>query len=235
MSPPDRPQGEHRRAQPPGTRVGCRPPTPPLDALIDTWPSGLPIHTLHDNGFAPESFNPGVDAAGRLRVPTRFAPIRDRLGQVVPYLYGAATLEAAIFETIFHHVPIDADDKLVDLDAFAQRAHGQLLPTRPLRLVDLSTDGLHRLRVPKDELITSPARDYPATARWAEALHHQYPDIDGLVWMSRQRDRDRALVLFGDRASTAVQGQRLSGPLARHDGLRQAVLATALRAGIDAW
>lgn len=47
---------------------------------------------------------------------------------MVPYLYGGATLECAIVETVFHEVPIDAADKFVDLDEFAQGGHGELVP-----------------------------------------------------------------------------------------------------------
>jgi len=212
----------------------CRAPTPPLDPLFDRWPAGRVIHVVHDTAFDPESFNPGVDAAGRLRKPTRFAPIRDAKGKVVPYLYGGATLDCAIFETVFHDVPIDAPDKSVDLDDFAQRGHGELLPGRDLRLVDLTSEGLHRLKVPKEELIASPLRDYPDTAQWAQALHRQFPDVDGLLWMSRQRDRDHALVLFGDRLDGVLSGRRIGGPLVRNSTLRDAVLAAALRAGIEA-
>ena len=95
--------------------MSCRAPTLPLDALLERWPAGTVIHVIHDTAFAPESFNPGMDAAGRLRKPTRFAPIRDVSGAVVPYLYGGATLDCAIFETMFHDVAVDADDKFVDL------------------------------------------------------------------------------------------------------------------------
>lgn len=212
----------------------CRAPVPPLDPLFDCWPAERVIHVIHDTVFAPESFNPGVDGAGRLRKPTRFAPIRDAAGQVVPYLYGGSTLDCAIFETVFHEVPVDAADKFVDLGDFAQRGHGELVPNRDLKLVDLTTDGLHRLKVPKHELITSPARNYPLTARWAEALHRQCADADGLLWMSRQRDRDHALLLFGDRVAGVLGGMRIGAPLARNAVLRDAVLAAALRAGIDA-
>jgi len=212
----------------------CRAPTPPLDPLFDHWPAGRVIHVVHDTAFDPESFNPGVDAAGRPRKPTRFAPILDDKGRVVPYLYGGATLDCAIFETVFHDVPIDAPDKSVDLDDFAQRGHGELVPGRDLRLVDLTSEGLHRLKVPKDELIASPSRDYADTALWAQALHRQFSDIDGLLWMSRQRDRDHALVLFGDRLDGVLSGRRIGGPLARNSTLRDAVLAAALRAGIEA-
>lgn len=214
--------------------MSCRAPIPPLDPLFDRWPAGRVIHVIHDTAFPPESFNPGVDGEGRLRKPTRFAPIRDKAGGVVPYLYGGSTLDCAIFETVFHEVPIDAVDKFVDLDDFAQRGHGELVPGRDLKLVDLTSEGLHRLKVPKEELITSPARDYPLTARWAEVLHRQCADADGLLWMSRQRDRDHALLLFGDRLDGVLSGVRVGGPLARNPMLREAVVAAALRADIDA-
>lgn len=216
--------------------MSCRAPPPlPLDPLFDRWPAGCVIHVIHDTAFAPESFNPGLDETGRLRKPTRFAPILDIAGQVVPYLYGGATLDCAIFETVFHEVPIDAADKFVDLDAFAQRGYGEVVPRRDLKLVDLTSEGLHRLKVPKEELITSPARDYPLTARWAEALHRQCADADGLLWMSRQHDRDHALLLFGDRLAGALSSSRVGGgPLATNAALRDAVLEAAARAGIEA-
>lgn len=189
---------------------------------------------IHDAAFEPVSFNPGIDASGTLRIPTRFAPIRDRAGHVVPYLYGGSSRDCAVFETVFHNVPIDAPDKFVDLDAFANRAHGQIVPKRALQLVNLTTDGLHRLKIPKAELIASSPIDYIDTARWAQAIHHQCPDADGLIWMSRQRDTDQALMLFGDRASTALTGSRLGTALRGNDVLRQAILTLALRVGIDA-
>ena len=116
------------------------------------------------------------------------------------------------------------------------RFYGKLfkIPRRDLKLVDLTSEGLHRLKVPKGELIASPARDYVDTARWAQVLHHQFPDVDGLLWMSRQRDRDHALLLFGDRLGGVLSGSRVGGPLARNPALRDVVLQAALRAGIEA-
>jgi hypothetical protein len=208
----------------------CRPPTPPLDALIVSWPpTGFEIHTIHNTDFEPQSFNPGVSTR-----PTRFAPICDSSDKPVPYLYGGSSLDCAIFETIFHNIPLDATDKFVDLDDFADRAHGVVRPQRDLRLVDLTTDGLHRLKIPKSELIESPPADYVDTARWAQALHQQYPEVDGLFWMSCQRDQDRALILFGDRAGSALDGSRRSGRLSGDDTLRRAILTLALRVGIEA-
>ena len=194
--------------------MSCPAPIPPLDPLFGRWPAGQVIHVIHDTAFPPESFNPGVDAAGTLRKPTRFAPIRSLEGEVIPYLYGGSTLDCAIFETVFHDVPMDAPDKSVDLDDFGHRGHGELVPNR--------------------ELIASPSRYHLDTAAWARALHHQFSDIDGLLLMSRQRDRDHALVLFGDRLPGVLTGRRVGGPLARNAALRETVLAAALRTGIEA-
>ena len=205
-----------------------------LSPLFTRWPAGQVIHRIHDSAFAPESFNPGVGKDGEPCKATRFAPIHDAAGQAVPYLYGGSTLDCAIFETVFHDVPIDAADKFVDLDVFDEYAHGELSPRRDLTLVDLTSEGLHRLRVPRGELIDSPARHYPATARWAEALHRQFPAIDGLLWMARQHDRDQALLLFGDRLEGALTGERIGAPLARNMTLREHVIEAALRAGIVA-
>jgi hypothetical protein len=61
------------------------------------------------------------------------------------------------------------------------------------------------------------------------------PEIDGLVWMSRQRDQDQALILFGDRiGSGTLTGQPVGGALHGNHHLRQQILTLALRCGIDA-
>ncbi|MDR2882013.1 MAG: RES family NAD+ phosphorylase [Azoarcus sp.] len=210
----------------------CRPPVLPLDPLFDEWPVGEPIHTLYSTHYAPEHFNSGLDKSGNPRNPTRFAPIFDEHGRIVPYLYGGSSRDCAIFETVFHNVPIDAPHKFVDLDDFANRGYAKLIPQRTLRLVDLTTEGLHRLRIPREELVASPSRDYLATARWAEALYRQCRDADGLIWMSRQRDRDRALVLFGDRVGNRLTGLPDGRALRNNERLRQAIITLALRAGI---
>lgn len=86
----------------------------------------------------------------------------------------------------------------------------------------------------KAELIASAPIDYLDAARWAEAIHRQQSDVDGLVRMSRQRDPDQALMLFGDRVGKALDGTRMGPALRSNEPLRQAILSLALRAGIDA-
>jgi hypothetical protein len=50
----------------------------------------------------------------------------------------------------------------------------------------------------------------------------------------RERDRDQALLLFGDRAGVGLTGTRMGTALRGNGVLRQAILALALRVGIDA-
>ena len=212
----------------------CRIPIPPLDPLIDEWPAGKPIYRLYRVDYASEQFNPGLDDQGNQVKSTRFAPIRNEQGKIVPYIYGGSSLDCAIFETVFHDVPIDGLYKYVDLEYFSNYCHAILAPQRVLRLVDLTTDGLHRLKVPKEELITSPSRYYKETALWAQTLHWQGPDADGLMWMSRPRDRDQSLMLFGDRVKASdLKVSTKGGALQNNTPLQQVIIELALRVGID--
>ena len=127
--------------------MSCRDPASPLDPLIEPWPAGQVIHVIHDVAYEPASFNPGIDAAGAPCNPTRFAPICNARGRVVPYLYGGSSRDCAIFETVFHNVFYnvlsDAPDKFVDLDDCANRAHGRIVSRRDLQLVNLTRSEEH--------------------------------------------------------------------------------------------
>ncbi len=50
-------------------------------------------------------------------------------------------------------------------------------------------------------MIDTDATCYGQTVQWAVAVHVSFPHLDGLVWTSRQHDRDFACLLFGDRVS----------------------------------
>jgi hypothetical protein len=82
--------------------------------------------------------------------------------------------DCAIFETVFHDVTLAAPDKFVDLGDFVQRGHGEFVTSQDLNLVNRTSEGLHRLKVPKEELMASPTRDDPDTALWAQEVHGSY-------------------------------------------------------------
>jgi len=63
---------------------------------------------------------------------------------------------------------------------------------------------VRKLGVPRAQLIDTEKDRYPTARKWAAAIHLQQPQLQGMVWVSRQDDRARALVLFGDRVPAGL-------------------------------
>lgn len=92
--------------------------------------------------------------------------------------------------------------------------------------------GLRRLNITRLNLIEASKRQYSRTAAWAQALHACDDRIDGLVWVSRQNDGTRSLILFGDRVpSSALRALGSSLSLKSGPGY-EAVVRAADQAGI---
>lgn len=183
-------------------RLAPATPAPPASLHLATtvWPKGQPIHRVHLDGYAANGFNPGV--AGN----ARFSPIQDASGNPIPTLYGGTTFDCAAMETVFHDVPFAPGTKTVDRKKLEKQLHSILVPARDLVLADLSSVALRKLGVQRNQLIDTEKDCYPATRRWAEAIHAGYPRVQGLCWTSRQDDRALAIVLFGDRVAAAALG-----------------------------
>ena len=164
--------------------------------LIDLVEGEL-LHRVHTPQFAGNVFNPCQGG------PTRFAPIHDPSGQCIPTLYAAQTVEAAIYETILHDVPLRAARKSVPRPAVENRQHTTLLVRRTLRLASLRAPDLMKWGLSPATLIGSMPTQYENTARWAKALHDQFAEVHGLVWTSNLCDPDSALLFFGDRVDVA--------------------------------
>ena len=163
---------------------------------IYIFPAGSPLERVHDRNYGSRDFNPCQGA------PTRFAPIRDDKGECVPSLYAASSLEAAIYETIFHDIPVTAKRKTVPRKFIQSRIHSRLRTLRDLRLALLHNPDLMKWGLDRNSLITTSPKQYRHTARWAEAIHHQFPDIEGLLWTSNQCDPAVAYIFFGDRVAS---------------------------------
>lgn len=203
---------------PPGTASS-------LDPLLTTWAAGREIHRCYDGRHGPTGFHDG----GR----RRFHPVVPAGSTApLPVLYGADDFDGAVFETVFRNVPVRGTRR-VPYSNLVHRLVAVVVASRDLTLVDLTSVGPGRLGLTPAELTESGAPCYPQTAAWARALHDHAADIDGLLWVSRQLDTSRALVLFGDR----VESSELE--LAQHPLLTlgggpglTAVSAAANRAGI---
>lgn len=114
-------------------------------------------------------------------------------------LYAADQVEGALSETVFHEIPVRGPLKSIPLWRLKPLGMSSLSPLRDLTLAQLYGLGLHRLGITREELIASNSAEYARTVLWARALHAHRPDLDGLIWVSRQNDACCCLVLFGDR------------------------------------
>ncbi len=209
--------------------MSSRVPEPPyptaLRPVLFTWERERPLVRCHSGRFEPTVFNPGFGIG-------RFHPFEDALGHVVPTLYAAETIEGALAETIFHNVPARGPGKKVPRVALRSLVLSTLACDRDLMLAQLFGFGLRRLGITRLKLIEVAKRQYSRTAAWARALHSCNLSIDGLIWVSRQHDGTRAVVLFGDRVPpSALRSIGISLPLRDGPGY-DAVISSADQAGI---
>jgi RES domain len=131
--------------------------------------------------------------------PTRFAPFNNTAGACVPTLYAATSRAAAAFESIFHDIEPTARFKTVRLDVVESRSVSRIAPSRDLLVAGLFAPDLKAWGLSRGELIETPKSTYDRTVLWAQAIHRARPDIDGLIWTSRQCDPDQCVILFEDR------------------------------------
>ena len=165
---------------------GLRVPPPPSrfpSINTQTVTRGTILHRMHGSGFRPAQFNP---CKGQ---PTRFAPFVDGAGSCVPTLYAATTREAAAFESIFHDIEPSASFKTIRLSVVESRSASRIAPKRDLPVGKLFAPDLKAWGLNRGDLIETPKSTYGQTVLWAQAIHHARPDVDGLIWTSRQCDQ----------------------------------------------
>ena len=164
-------------------------PGSPFEPLSFTLAKGALLHRVYSNTrTSPVEFNPGFGE------PTRFAFFGD---PKVSVLYAAETEEAAICETILHETP--PGPGTIMFDEIKDKVCAQITSTRDLKLAALMGDGLRKLGTEAEHVTGTAASEYGRTVLWAEAAHAA--GFDGLVWMSKRRNTDRAYILYGDKVS----------------------------------
>jgi hypothetical protein len=193
-----------------------------------SWPAGTVLHRVHHSQYGGVQFNPGVQGNAR------FSPIRNIHGNPIPTLYGGSSFACAAMESVFHDIPFVAGFKAYDKSKLAGQVHSQFDAAADLLLADLGSKALRKLGVPRNALIDTEKDQYPLTRLWAEAIHAQCPQVQGLCWTSRQDDSARAVVLFGDRiAGGALRQVSPSRSLAGDAGAYGELLALAEQIGVD--
>lgn len=148
------------------------------------------MYRLHDNRFRTTEFNPGPNGTGRFHF---FGTPQ------VPVLYTAATEAAAVAETLLRNIP--ATGGHISYGDYEGKVMAGLEIKREVRLASFLGTDLRALKVAPDQLTTTSGENYPQTRKWAEAAYAA--GFDGIAWMSRQDNSDRAYMFFGDRVTEA--------------------------------
>jgi len=186
----------------PNRTAGVTPqPQGTLNISLTTLAAGTVLHRIHDQQYNAVQFNPSIGGNAR------FSPIQNSKGVPIPTLYAGITQNCALMETAFHDVPYVPGFKTVDKNKLIELVHSIVETTSDLTLVDLASVPLRKLGITRNELIDTEKDQYPVTRLWAKEIYSQCPAAQGLVWISRQDDSTKAIVLFGDRVNTGVLQQ----------------------------
>jgi hypothetical protein len=161
------------------------------------------IWRIHDNGFAPEAYNPTIPPLPPPGGPVQGGRFDATTIDPYEYLYAGRDTVAAAAETIFRDRPPTQQAYIVPAIKLRNRSMSRLRVTQNLVLTKLHGSGLSAIG--QDAWLTAcGASDYPCTRLWASAIRHWDPTTCGLAWHPRN-DNDRlAYVLFQDRCPAGV-------------------------------
>lgn len=122
----------------------------------------------------------------------------------MPTLYAADSEAGALSERVFRDVPVAGTGSRhkprADLRGLVV---SRLVPLVDLCLAELHGHGPAMIGASDDDLF-GPMGFYEVTAAWAKAIRWGTPRAQGLVWMSRQDNTARALMLWYDRVGTGL-------------------------------
>lgn len=151
----------------------------------------------------------------------RFSPLRrPDSGDVIPTIYAASTMRGAIMETVLHDVPVPASGYIHDIERdLVSNLHMSSIEVQELRLVNLTSTGLRAAGLKHSDLFDDDKLDYPRTRERAAWFWAQYPDAQGLVWVSKQDNQSKAVMLFGDRMSEPIADLDSSSHIRDHEDL----------------
>ena len=191
------------------------PVTPDLPRLtVAELAPGTALYRVYDGTWGDDEHNPGFGDA-------RFSPFDDiGDGHRVPSMYVAATPVAALLETVFHEVHHSSSRIIYQRDLRGKLLAHLTLPTAA-RVGDLRDPELVRLRLSREQVVSSPAEHYPCTRRLAVAARAQDGSLQGLIWHSRHAELagqpaaaggTAVLVLFGDSFPSGRGSWPLTGP-----------------------
>lgn len=172
------------------TAAGSETPDPPnpFEPQAIKLAAGTQMYRVYGNRFGPMEFNPGPKGPGRFHF----------FGQPsVPALYTAGTEEAAVAETLLRNIPVAGG--LLAYGEYKTKVMAGVTSRREIRLASFLGTGLRALRIEAHQLTDTPGESYPQTRKWADAAHRA--GFEGIAWMSKRNNSDRAYMFFGDRVT----------------------------------
>jgi hypothetical protein len=173
---------------------------------VIVWPSGRTFTRAHPHLFGSTAFD--VRPAGSTEA--RFSPLQ-LAGRVVPVLYGGVDDRTATAETISHLLPTGGRPRWIRRSDYTTWQWSTVYPTRDLRL--LALDATYPAAA---ALVDGTAPSYHGSRDAAAQLLASHPDIDGLVWPSRQlHDRPSGVTIDLDAMAVSLV---LFGPTGGHTG-----------------
>jgi hypothetical protein len=155
------------------------PPTPAFDRValdLMTVPVGATFGRIHRKTFP--------DPLGFGKNPSRFSDPRRRTeANRFGVLYLGSSLKVCFLETMLR----DDRDGIVGQIAIAEselddRRFSEIRVREPLRLLDLTGDGLVRMGIPSD---VARGRRQALARKWSVVFHEHPAQVDGIVYLSR--------------------------------------------------
>lgn len=172
--------------------------------------SGVEIHRVHHGDYSSCQFN-ATD-----RGNARLSPIRNQGGAIIPTIYAAQSFRCAVCEIILRApdaLPVPGAMTVVAPRDFERHQHSILRTCRELDFVDLTAFGQRAVSLAGNALLSGGTLHYPATRRWAEAIHAHAPWADGIYYTSYQCGPEFAMMLFGDRCPGVIEQVGASRPI----------------------
>ncbi|MXG88416.1 RES family NAD+ phosphorylase [Nocardioides flavescens] len=186
-------------------------PPPPANladlAQCQLLPAESVLYRTHSRLVPALGFNDRYGAGGR------FHFFDNDRGATVGVLYAGETPACAIFESVFHDVPVTPSKKRFRGSRLIGRDLSMLTTAAALDLVlvEFHDPGLQALGLRPERITATTSRHYWRTVAWAKAVHAQVDWAQGLVWMSARSNTAKSYVLFEDRlaASPFADSDRL--------------------------
>ncbi|MGX9302159.1 RES family NAD+ phosphorylase [Pantoea ananatis] len=182
--------------------------------------AGMLLFRIHYTRYGGVQFNNSISG------DARFSPIVDRRTKnIIPTIYAGDCKEVAICEVIFHDVDFTKDKIMYEQKNLEDKSHTEIILNGNLQIAVIDQLSVIKMRAGK-QLIHCDSAEYDITRSWAEFIHEQYVDIQGLEWPSRQYD-GKAYVLFGDRIPSTALVVRKTSPLRKDKIILEKILKIA--------